>query len=98
MKQKTIKIKIETPQVTEVEIALPFYGKNDMKKPTEYIKVDEKENAIKISKHYSGNGWYAMNRGKIQWFYRPAIADFYPIEKQEFDMAFAEFVESISNI
>jgi len=95
---KTLTIEVDIPQKTKFEIELPFYGKNDLKKPTEYIKVDVKENAIKISKHHSGNGWYAMNRGKVHWFYGPSIADFYPIEKQEFDMAFASFVESISNI
>ena len=98
MTQKTIKIKIETPQVTEVEIALPFYGKNDLEKPTEYIKVDEEEDTIVVSRHNHSNEWFHLIKSRAKYQVRPTLNDFYPIEKVEFDMAFAEFIESISDI
>ena len=96
MKQKTIKIKIETPQVTEVEIALPFYGKNHLKNPNEFVKIDEDEMAVKI-RFYGGEPASYMKVFAVHLSH-PSITDFYPIEKVEFDMAFASFVESISNI
>ena len=96
MKQKTIKIKVETPQVTEVEIALPFYGVDNPEKPRHYIKVETPEKAISLTK-WSNDDWSYFTSDPL-FISRPSLSEFYPIEKQEFDMAFAEFVESISNI
>jgi len=96
MKQKTIKIKIETPQVTEVEIALPFYGKNKIENPTEWVYVDENEIAAKI-RFFDGKPASYM-RVFAEHLSHPRINDFYPCEKSEFDFAMGVFVESISNI
>ena len=96
MKQKTIKIKIETPQVTEVEIALPFYGVDNPEKPQKYINIKTPTKAIRLTNWDVGDwSFYITNPNHMTY---PNIGEFYPIEKQEFDMAFAEFVESISNI
>jgi len=94
--EKTMKIQVVTPEVTEVEIELPFYGKNKIENPTEFVKVDENKMAAKI-RFYGGEPASYM-KVYAEHLSHPGINDFYPCEKQEFDFAFADFVESISNI
>ena len=107
MKQKTIseddfyEVTINEPRKTTFKIMLPFYGANRKADPDIFIfarRVNGIIRVIKIAKSSTFDGWITFADFYIQYMSYPNINEFYPIEKVEFDMAFASFVESISNI
>jgi len=97
MKNPTLLYPVEMSHVEEIEIELPFYGKNLETDPTEFVYVDKGGKATVIRK-YAGIWRSLITISDARDMNHPGLNDYYEATFEEFREAFNDFIRQMSNI